>query len=405
MNYWRILEIDKTTDIKAIKRAYAVKLKKNKPDENPEGFKDLHAAYKSATRYAKENTVPSTAETHESTPPATAEDQYQSPNSENRTKPEIQEQYTARQYYPEPQKTWQEDPGDSAFEPAEKHAGSQENADPYHSELEQVASAADDENFAWLQEQWNELRGNVDQVAESIHRINDLRSWRFFNDREALLDLQFKSEMSRYVFSKIVDALNNITNKQIISKSVLDYLDRIFHWSDRRDFLEDEYGLEVVDLILRNSAEDAEQAIKWTSPKFHKGDLIYAGYYTRIFSTLIDWMMFSFLATWIIKTSSSMFDISATKQGFDFYASVLAYVLIVPVMESTPLQGTFGKILFGMKVVNRKGRRVSLLHAYFRMLLFSLSTMLFQITIWVNYFINDGRLLHDKLSRSIVVKR
>ncbi|MCB1586504.1 MAG: RDD family protein [Xanthomonadales bacterium] len=48
MNPWRILNIDPTDDKKAIKKAYAVLLKKYKPDEYPERFKEIQLAYKTA---------------------------------------------------------------------------------------------------------------------------------------------------------------------------------------------------------------------------------------------------------------------------------------------------------------------------------------------------------------------
>ncbi|HEU4669452.1 MAG TPA: J domain-containing protein [Dyella sp.] len=42
------LGIEPTDDERAIKRAYAVKLKQNRPDQNPEGFQRLHEAYQAA---------------------------------------------------------------------------------------------------------------------------------------------------------------------------------------------------------------------------------------------------------------------------------------------------------------------------------------------------------------------
>ena len=45
---WSILGIDPDADTRTIKRAYAVLLKKTKPDEDPQGFQDLHAAYQQA---------------------------------------------------------------------------------------------------------------------------------------------------------------------------------------------------------------------------------------------------------------------------------------------------------------------------------------------------------------------
>jgi len=42
---WAVLEIEPTTDKRAVKKAYAKKLKKTNPEENPDEFKTLRAAY------------------------------------------------------------------------------------------------------------------------------------------------------------------------------------------------------------------------------------------------------------------------------------------------------------------------------------------------------------------------
>ena len=45
MNAWEILGIEPTSDKKTIKRAYAKLLKQYHPEENPEEFKQIQAAY------------------------------------------------------------------------------------------------------------------------------------------------------------------------------------------------------------------------------------------------------------------------------------------------------------------------------------------------------------------------
>ncbi len=53
MNCWEILQIEYTKDIKIIKHAYAEMTKRYHPEENPEKFKEIQAAYKQAIAYAK----------------------------------------------------------------------------------------------------------------------------------------------------------------------------------------------------------------------------------------------------------------------------------------------------------------------------------------------------------------
>ena len=52
MNIWKILGIDPTKNKKEIKRAFAEKTKEMHPEDNPEGFKMLYTAYRSALKYA-----------------------------------------------------------------------------------------------------------------------------------------------------------------------------------------------------------------------------------------------------------------------------------------------------------------------------------------------------------------
>ncbi|WP_444926838.1 hypothetical protein ACJJI4_01675 [Microbulbifer sp. TRSA002] len=53
MTCWDIIGISATVDKRAIKRAYASKLKKHRPDEDPEGFKQLRLAYEEALEETK----------------------------------------------------------------------------------------------------------------------------------------------------------------------------------------------------------------------------------------------------------------------------------------------------------------------------------------------------------------
>lgn len=51
---WQELQIQATTDQKTIKLAYAERIKRVHPEDDPEGFKCLQAAYKTALTYAKQ---------------------------------------------------------------------------------------------------------------------------------------------------------------------------------------------------------------------------------------------------------------------------------------------------------------------------------------------------------------
>lgn len=53
---WQILGLNDDADKRAVKSAYAKRLKKTRPDDDPEGFQRLHAAYKRASQLAKKST-------------------------------------------------------------------------------------------------------------------------------------------------------------------------------------------------------------------------------------------------------------------------------------------------------------------------------------------------------------
>lgn len=53
---WKILGIEPTRDVKEIKRAYSSLAKKTNPEDDPDGFRELHDAYKAALALSK--TIP-----------------------------------------------------------------------------------------------------------------------------------------------------------------------------------------------------------------------------------------------------------------------------------------------------------------------------------------------------------
>lgn len=70
MNIWHELEIAATTDLRSIKRAYSAKLKLTQPEDDPDGFQRLRAAYEQAlanAQYSQSSATPSkTLFTHSS---------------------------------------------------------------------------------------------------------------------------------------------------------------------------------------------------------------------------------------------------------------------------------------------------------------------------------------------------
>lgn len=57
MSYWDILGIEKTDDIKAVKKAYAKMSKQYHPETHPDEFKQLHTAYKAVISMIKRGNI------------------------------------------------------------------------------------------------------------------------------------------------------------------------------------------------------------------------------------------------------------------------------------------------------------------------------------------------------------
>ena len=397
MNPWRTLGIEPTTDQRAIKRAYAAKLKRTRPDENPQGFQQLHTAYRWAADYARSQAVEPQPENR---PISGAATEVQPVHSQPEAQPQAVDEppYAAS----ESVESVQSIPEDASHRDEVEDADVQ---DADRKQLEELLNTDPAAEQAFLQEEWYRLTEAADQATASIGNLNNQASWRFLENRQALFDLQLKYEYSLYLFSRIESLLRDGNSKPMIQQEIFDHLDDLFRWRDSRDLLEEELGYDEVDRVFQSIKGSAPQHIKWTSPKFHKGELVYANYFVKLVATLFDWVILVFLARILAKVGLPIIGTSEQNLIQDLIGAVVLYLLMTPIMESMPLQGTLGKILFGIKVVNKRGRRLNILHATLRTLLFTLSTAGFKATVWVNLFINDGRLLHDRLSASMVVKR
>ncbi len=395
MTDWQILGIDKHADLKAIKRAYAAKLKITKPDEDPEGFKRLHAAYKQACQYARSNVSVDQA----GNPPPVE-------TIAAGEIPLVAEQDNAYAYEETlPEDRFQIDLNSTDESPiAHSHQYTNED-DAYQQELEDIASADLNEEYAYLQQQWSEITAQVEEATADAKTMNDIEAWEFLNSRDALLDIQFKSELSSYIFGRLANRLSEMLPKPAINKAVFIYLDSLFLWSDRSDLLEDEFGHAAVDTVMQAVLAVSERKIEWTSPKVHKGEMIPCNYFARLFSTFLDWMLLGFMAVLFTKLGMPIVSSDGDGRMLNFIAGVLCYIVLAPLMEASPLQGTPGKILFGMKVVSKNGRRLNILHALLRSFMFTLVVAAFKITVWAILFIKDHRLLHDRFSYSLVIKR
>jgi len=74
-------------------------------------------------------------------------------------------------------------------------------------------------------------------------------------------------------------------------------------------------------------------------------------------------------------------------------------------MEASPLQGTLGKMMMGLKVADMQGNRISFLKALTRHLAKFLSFITFGIGYIMAAFTEHKQALHDKLAECTVLKK
>ncbi len=123
---------------------------------------------------------------------------------------------------------------------------------------------------------------------------------------------------------------------------------------------------------------------------------MYASVWKRFFAFLIDAVVFVILF-WVL---AQLMD----------NASVSLVLLVIiwlyyALLESSPLQASLGKIIMGIKVVDRRGRRLSFWQATERIFSKLVTNVTFYFGFFIAAFDKKKRTLHDRISHSAVVSK
>ncbi len=142
-------------------------------------------------------------------------------------------------------------------------------------------------------------------------------------------------------------------------------------------------------------------------------DFEHAGFWLRVCSALIDgailYILFLIISFFLFALVGGLLLISPIIGiMYPIIAGLLAYLLTVifagfilpSVLESSQLQGTFGKYLIGLRVTNESGTRIGLLKALLR----SFIRTIFPIGCITAAFTENKQTVHDMLSSTLVVK-
>lgn len=407
MDPWVLLGIEPSDDTRAIKRAYAKKLKQTRPDEKPQEFQQLHSAYKRALTIAE-----SPQPVIESPQPVVASPQ---PVVEN-SQPLIE---TAQSGEDSPQ------PAMETHQPAPpEETAVAEREPPPELPPEQHSAAVEAERQKRIDE-YRRVLQQVDRALENDRRIGMEKTWRFLAECSYLLEEEFNWNLGLGVFecfarfnSEAPEKGCNQKYRPQVTANILAYGDMLFGWSENRDYLYREFGEALCDAVLDSmqgepQSVDPLQGVRGgrklikhkPQPAEESLDYYYFGHLlARAFAFLLD----IFLVYVVVGLTTSIIMIKAIGKSEGaanltaLFVSILGYLVLAWIAESSRWQATPAKHLLGYRVTDRHFKRVGYLHGLWRIFSFILTLPLFKVGWFINCFLG-GNLLHDRLSRTYVI--
>ena len=148
-----------------------------------------------------------------------------------------------------------------------------------------------------------------------------------------------------------------------------------------------------------------------------KSNRIFKGFWIRLVATLIDLIILflSLGAIIYLLLFSGLLELDAADIFGIIILVLIGFVIVIivyrPIMEASNFQGTLGKYLLSMKVVDKKGQKIKITQSLIRSLMFMAQVAipwLNLLTIWLLLFIgftNQKQGLHDMAANTYVVSR
>lgn len=146
------------------------------------------------------------------------------------------------------------------------------------------------------------------------------------------------------------------------------------------------------------------------------GSVPFKGFWIRLVAAIIDGIIiiiFWSLTFFLLFTvgNAGLFSDSDMILSLVLSIITLAIVGIIykPIMETSNYQGTFGKYLLGMKIVNQNGQKISFSTSIIRTLVYFLQTLIAApLTVWLLLMIGFTEYkqgLHDLAAKTFVVSQ
>lgn len=127
-----------------------------------------------------------------------------------------------------------------------------------------------------------------------------------------------------------------------------------------------------------------------------------ASFLARIFSLIIDLTILTFVTSLLGSTSGA----SEGSIGFSLDTTgVLVFILYYLLLEWSPLKGTIGKFLLGIKVCDEYGARLSFSKSLLRCISRGVTFFTFFLGYLTILFRDDNRALHDFMSSTYVLNK
>ena len=240
---WRLLGIDATTSKGDIRKAYAARLRQTRPEDDPAGFQQLHAAYKQALAMADWNGT--------------------------ERQPEVQIEYRLSVDPPEAGT----DPGGTVEQtepPETAHDRVYEVLAPPPPPPPPDPPRLSDAQRADIASRLEQL----DALTTSYRDISNPAAWSFLTEAYGVLDDDYRIELGRAVLERIMrhnKAMIERKNRfDTVSPQVLGELDKVFFWSSSPDlFIDDENAGEVFALL-----GDIDEGVRRTEAAPVGGELV-----------------------------------------------------------------------------------------------------------------------------------
>ncbi len=428
MSIWQVLEIDDSSDVRAIKKAYARKLKVVRPDENPKEFQELHFAYKQAVYEAKHRPEQDSIELESSEEQSGldyridyseqesdlfADDSQQTLYEENSNQEIENRSFDSNIFDNDNFENEVFDSEQLEFESEEKQNHFNAIEESQFSQEDLLANAEEKRIISW-----------VEILIKEDSKRHQFDLWQKIAETQFILVPEFNWRLGVKIFEMIAqhNAINKSKKQRYnrIEPKVLRYLDEVFNWNNNEANLRYELGDKLCSVIFiklpttSNRTDEARAiaglmgggavervAIRRQTPIEY---FYYGTNLKRFVSFLIDLAICWICGYLILLLFMGYFDNVSikVKNQFMFYVGAIFYVLGSYFFECSKFQATPGKMVFGLKVTDKRNSRISYLQGIGRAVSFGILSIGNYITLLINSWLGP-RYLHDRISQTQVL--